>query len=175
MFVRSDALRGYPESVPFMEFERNPQVLFPPENFTYLVSDFRGSAVGAGKPLPWGIKTPYTGPTLSGDVLSITDDPEQTLRAYTKQYGSALTWPQDGWPNVGNPDAIGPIPGGRVKSTTTSRDLLRRYVVEKVSPICIVIEHLSNERDFDWICQMASLYGYQYRIGGGVIALLRSS
>lgn len=166
-FVDNDLAR------PFFEYERDPVNLAPMTNFTYLVTDFLGSAIAVGAQPPWGIHLPYDGPALAGNFQSITQYPKQTMDAFEAKYGSIIRWPQENMPNIADPDFTGAVPGGNLGSIS-ARNLLRKYMDFEESPICIAVAHVSIEQ-VNWVYNAAALGGYHCRLGGGVLTLMRSN
>lgn len=150
----------------FADYERDPMVLFPLTNYTFLVSDFTGRSLAAGAEMPWGIHSPYVGPAIVGEIRSITNDPKQTMDAYEAKYGTVVRWYQHDRPNIADPDQ--PTPEG-----ATARAVLIDYMQAAQTPICIAIDHLSNPYHVRWVRALASRYGYQYRLGGGAVTLVR--
>lgn len=159
-------------AIPFLELERNPEALFPIDKYTFLVTDFLGSAVAVGARNPWGIHLPYEGPTLAGNFFSITDNPKQTMDAYEGKYGRIVRWPQENRPNIADPDTVGNIPGGEMKPISP-RNLLRGYLEAGMSPICIAIAHVSLEQ-VQWVYNTAAIHNYHCRPGGGILAVIRN-
>lgn len=156
----------------FLDHEADPLVLFPLTNYTFLITDFVGSAIGAGTKPPWGVHLPYVGPTIAGETFSITNNPRQTMEAYEERYGTIIKWTNENHPNIANPDFVGITPGGLV-GTVSARNHLREYLDRGASPICIDISHIATEQA-DWVRDTAAQHGYHCRLGGGILAVIRS-
>lgn len=154
-FVRSD-LAG-----PFKDYD--PTLDFSP---TYLVSDFKGNALAVGNKLPWGIRTPYTGPNLVGETIPMESN--GPLNSYEERYGDAIHWVQPGWPNIADPDENIPPERGH-----NARALLTFLMESNLSPICVDTMHVSSPAHLDWIHSVAEEHHYQFRIGGNMVALVR--
>lgn len=156
----------------FEEYERDPMNLFPLTNYTFLVTDFLGGGMGAGVQPPWGVRLPYVGPPVSGNMFSLANSSTQSMDTYTAKYGaSVVRWVQENQPNIANPDEVasvghfGPI---------SPRNLLRAYMQGGVEAICIAIDHVSSLDHVAWIEKEAEEYAYHSETGGGIIALTRS-
>lgn len=79
------------DAAPFNGYETNPEVLFPPNLFTYAVTDYAGRAVLCGQPLPWTAKEPYVEPlAASTNVMAITDSAQQLRRGFESLWGPAV-------------------------------------------------------------------------------------
>lgn len=157
-------------AAPFGEFEKDLVTLFPLTEYTYLVSDFLGHALATGVKPPWGIHLPYEGPQVLGHQFSITERPEQTMDAYEAKYDNVIRWPQDGMPNISDPDFTGPIPGDKIEPIS-ARNLLRSYMEADRKIICIAVAHIAIEQ-VNWIYSTAAEHGYRTRLGGGVLTLV---
>lgn len=154
-FVRKDVAEPFKEYDTTIEFEP-----------TYLVTDFKGSALAVGRDLPWGIRTPYTGPNVVGETHAIkSNDP---LGSYEERYGNAVHWVQARWPNIADPDENIPRERGH-----NARGLLTFLMESNLSPICIDIAHVSSVEHLDWIRPLAEERQYQFRIGENMLALVR--
>lgn len=79
------------ESAPFVDYEVDPNVLFPPNRYTYAITDFGGRAVLCGEMLPWGVREAYVKPLAAtyGYVTPITDDVLYLKRGFETVWGPA--------------------------------------------------------------------------------------
>lgn len=145
----------------FSDYETNLDVLFPRENFAYVVTDFNGNALGAGRHLPFGVRLPYITTPVTGDhVFSLTNDPHQTFAAYGSVYPYIVFWKATKHGNIADPQS-------------PARKNLNNFLHRGI-PVAIPITNVSNMAELDWIRPLAKQYHFEYREGGGVIALVRS-
>ncbi len=155
----------------FEEYERDPMKLFPLTNYAYLVTDFLGSALGAGTLPPWGLRVPYDGPFVAGNVYSLAGTAVQSMDIYQAKYGEIVRWMLASHPNIANPDYAGSV---GTLGPITARNLLRAYMQSQIEAICIAIDNVSSPDHIEWVYKEATEHKYHAKTGGGIIALTRS-
>lgn len=86
-----------PEAGPFQGYVTDLGILFPPEQYTYAVTDFAGRTTLCGQPLPWGAREPYVRPlTASTNLFPATDSPQQVRRGFESIWGPCRWLTPDG-------------------------------------------------------------------------------
>lgn len=75
------------EAEPFCDYEKDLGVLFPPENYSYFVTDFSGRSIVAGAKPPWDSRQQYVLP-LEGTSFPTSDDPEFIKHGFEAEWGS---------------------------------------------------------------------------------------
>lgn len=85
------------EAEPFDEYETNLGVLFPPDRYTYAVTDFQGRVMLCGQPLPWTAREPYVLPVETNvPVMSMSNSPQYVRLGFESLWGPAWWLSPDG-------------------------------------------------------------------------------
>lgn len=141
------------EASPFDEYETDPTVLFPPELYSYLVTDFTGRTVRVGAPLPWGPGLPLTGRLTGDPAWPVTDDVDAITRGFQADYGPATVIPADQL----HPDVV---------AEALSRGGL----------VCVDLSQCPTITEAQWIFDYAAATGnYRAVLTGGVLGLVPES
>lgn len=139
------------EAAPFDGYETDLTVLFPPENYTYAVSDFGGRMVLAGQAPPWQAHGPYV-PALdcSGYVTAICDDPAYLRTGFEALWGAAEWFTAAG----------------------LDRERLRAVLASGVRLVCVDLSGGTLGAD-EWIAVGAEFAEYRAVQAGPVLGLVR--
>lgn len=139
------------EAAPFDSYETDPEVLFPPGNYTYAVTDFSGRITLCGKDLPWGTRAPYVLPLESSvPVLLPTDSAQQIRRGLESVWGPAI------W----------------LSPSGLSRDRLTQMLHPFPALICLDYTNIADLETVAWIADLAEDAGYRSLLVGRVLGLI---
>ncbi len=145
------------EAGPFDGYETDPMVLFPPESYTYAVTDFAGKVVLTGQPLPWGARAAYVPELIGVPTYPVSDSVDQLTRGFEAEWGPALRL----------------TPTDLAATTVTlSHDKLRSILGEAPGLVCV---DLSNDAPGteEGLVRVAAGCGYAAIRAGRVLGLMR--
>lgn len=81
------------EAAAFAGYETRLPVLFPPEQYSYAVTDQIGRAVLVGNPLPWEAKEPFVLPLITEETLMPpTNSVAELRRGFQSEWGSCNSY-----------------------------------------------------------------------------------
>ena len=129
---------------PFVEYERNLDVLFPHEDLTYLITDYAGRSALVGAPSPpWGLlDIPYLMETVGVSKTLSPATSEQLKAAWEERYGAALFIPANWSFNMA-------VPNKAFEHILRSRTNLIIVEMPQVSAEdCIWIEFLAEKENY---------------------------
>jgi len=144
---------------PFIEYERNLEVLFPHEDLTYLITDYAGrpALVGAQSP-PWGLlDVPYLMETVGVPKTLPPATSERLKAAWEEHYGASIFLAADGSFNFGE---------------STTAKALGHILDAKTNLIIIDVTQIATA-DYDWIFPLATEKKYVVKISGSYVVLIR--
>ena len=125
-------------------------MLFPPENYTYIVTDFAGRTAVVGASLPWRPGLPNTQP-LVGDARLVSDDLRLLRSALEADYGPMAVWIE--------PEQIHP-------------DHIARCLAGRHRLIGVDLTNLQDVADADWIIASATEQGFETLVVGRVLGII---
>lgn len=146
------------EAAVFDEYDTDLESLFPPNQYTYAVTDFAGRVVLCGQELPWEAKEPYVVPLEGSPVFSSTNSPDQIRLGFESVWGPAQ------WMTLGDFSA---------PSLPLSQAILGRVLYKGQVPlVCIDLTYASLKAT-SWMWDIAKQAHYRPLLMGRVLGLVR--
>lgn len=133
----------------FSAYETDLRSLFPPENYTYAVTDYAGRMVLAGKALPWEAKEQYVMPLEGSVVYPPSTNVQQIRRGFESVFGPAWWLTPDG----------------------LSEEVLTRLLRDTNPPLVCIDLSNANIDAVQWMWETARVHTFQTVLVGRVLGI----